>query len=121
MNEVFADERDTPLFLKITSTLAGYHGKRGEFAEAEALVREGLAAYADKPDNPAAIGKLHNLVILLKRQGKIDEAEPLFLEARERVTRVLGPEHQPPRLFHYLMSKKSIFEYYNARGEVMRW
>ena len=87
-------EQNAPLLLKINSTLAGYHGKRGEFAEAEVLVREGLAVYADNPDDPAAIGKLHNLATLLKQQGKFDEAKPLFLEARERVTRVLGREHQ---------------------------
>ncbi len=87
-------ERDATLYLNVTNTLAGYYGKRGELAEAEALVREGLAAYADKPDHPDALAKLHNLAILLKRQGKFDEAEPLFLEARERVTRVLGSEHQ---------------------------
>jgi tetratricopeptide (TPR) repeat protein len=87
-------ERDDPFFLNVTNTLASYHANRGEYAEAEALYREGLAAYADKPDDPDAIVKTHNLATILKRQSKFDESEQYFRETCERSARVLGPEHK---------------------------
>ncbi len=85
---------DAPFSISIRNTLAGYHMKRGEFAEAEALFRGSLATAEGKPDDADAITWSHNLATALREQKRYDESATLFAQAMEGANRIYGPEHQ---------------------------
>ena len=58
------------------------------------MVESGKGALLGLPEKERAVSVLqNNLALLLKDQGKLDEAEPLFREALEVCRRTLGDSH----------------------------
>ena len=45
------------------------------------------------PDHPDTLDSMNNLAMLLKDQGKLEEAEPLFQQCLAGRKKVLGPDH----------------------------
>jgi tetratricopeptide (TPR) repeat protein len=59
------------------------------------LLREGLARRRELfgEDHPSTVGALANLALLLKKQGKLEEAEPLYRDVLARRRALFGDAH----------------------------
>ena len=67
----------------------------GEQVQAERVDRESLATRERLigPDSLDTLASVNQLALLLKAQGKFDEATPLFQRALEGTEKILGPSH----------------------------
>lgn len=76
--------------------LADVLAAMGEFAAAEATIREVVAANTKTfgPDHPATVSALSSLGSVQRQQGDLRAAEATFKDAYERFAKVLGPDHQ---------------------------
>jgi hypothetical protein len=74
---------------RLMSCLAGYLHTRGDFAEAEPLMRRALAIdeYSFGPDHPNVARDLNNLAALLQATNRMADAEPLMRRAVGILTR----------------------------------
>ncbi len=80
------------------NNIAAVNINKGEWKKAEEGFRESLAIYrkalgdkADESEDFAAV--LNNLAMLLKFQGRIAEALPLYLESTSITRKIFGPNH----------------------------
>jgi tetratricopeptide (TPR) repeat protein len=69
--------------------------QRGRYAEAEPLLRQGLAIYRKVlgEQHPDTAQSFNNLAVNLQDQGRYIEAEPLFRQVLAIYRKVLGEQH----------------------------
>lgn len=75
--------------------MALIHNARGEYAEAEALLKDAIDRHqrASRRDHPYTASALTNLGILYMRLGRTDEAGPQFARAQYIQDKVLRADH----------------------------
>jgi serine/threonine protein kinase/Flp pilus assembly protein TadD len=79
---------------RIHKTLGAAYQSLGELGRAERHARRSYELYLDKlgPDAPLTVGAQANLATALLYQGKVEDAEKLYVEALGRMRRVFPPD-----------------------------
>ena len=65
------------------------------------------------PSHPHTLGSMNNLAALLKAQGHLEEARPLYVDALEGRRRTLGPSH--PHTFTSMLNLATLLADVNER------
>jgi len=80
---------------EVLDGLAQLHIFRGEYLEAEQLLRRSLELNRAVLGNdyPAVAFNTQNLAVTLQLEGKLDEAKPLYEESLTLYKKIFGPQH----------------------------
>ncbi|MBF0424640.1 MAG: tetratricopeptide repeat protein [Magnetococcales bacterium] len=96
-----AGEKETPplagrLLVRTQDLLAQVYEDRGDFVQAEKLMRQVIAqeTKALGPEHPDVIASLSGLAGILKRAGQQEAAEKIYNGALQRARKLLGANHQ---------------------------
>ncbi len=85
---------DRDLEVQCLNSLAGVLLEQGRYSDAEAILRQILDVFRAPGESEQGLAaSLSNLALILQRQGKLDESEPLYREALAVTRRSLGDTH----------------------------
>jgi tetratricopeptide (TPR) repeat protein len=96
---------------RLLNQVAVYNSERGQYADAELLIKRSLAIREKLEADPLNMAvSLNNLAVLFDSQGKYDESESLYKRSLAIYEKSLGPDH--PKV---ALSLNNLAEFYREQ------